>query len=65
MRGIFHTTILCNNCKTTSHSFDLFLALSIPVPYTNYPSLRFYFVPWKARSTQKYEGTLKNVKTIN
>jgi hypothetical protein len=65
MRGIFHTTILCKNCKTASHSFDLFLALSLPIPYVTYPTFKFYFVGYKAKITYKYEIILKNVKTIN
>jgi len=65
MRGIYHTTILCKNCNTYSHSFDLFLALSVTVPYVSYPFIRFYYVPLKSRNTYKYELSLKGVKTIN
>lgn len=65
MRGTYHTTILCDHCKTSSHSFDVFLALSIPVPFVSYSSIKFYYVPMKSRATFKYELTLKNVKTVN
>jgi ubiquitin C-terminal hydrolase len=32
LRGIIHNTIICHNCKTASHSYDVFLALSLPIP---------------------------------
>lgn len=54
MRGIYHTTILCGKCRTSSHSFDSFLALSLPIPYVFYPSFYFYFVGLKAKNTLKY-----------
>ena len=64
-RGKLHTTILCKECSTASHSFDWFLALSLPVPYVTHPTIDFYYVRNKARITNKYEMCLKGVVNLN
>lgn len=53
-RGKLHTSITCNSCKTASHGFDVFLALSLPVPYVSYPTIKFYFVKNRTRVTSFY-----------
>jgi hypothetical protein len=64
-RGMYHTTILCHHCQTASHSFDVFLALSLPVPFVVYPTLTFHYVRNKARITNKYEICLKGLNNFN
>lgn len=64
-RGILHTSIRCNKCKTASHSFDLFLALSLPIPYVPSQTLKIYFNRQGARNTILYEIGLRNIKSMN
>ena len=64
-RGKLHTTIKCHECKVASHSFDWFLALSLPIPFVSYPTFSFYFVQHESRATKRYEICLKNVETFN
>ena len=64
-RGKLHTTILCKKCKVASHSFDWFLALSLPIPFVSYPSMCFYYVRHHTRYTNKYEISLKGVNNMS
>jgi hypothetical protein len=64
-RGIQHTSIKCLGCGTSSHAFDLFLSLSLPVPSPSYPTLKLHLTSPKAYHTRTYEIGCHNLKTLN
>ena len=42
--GQFRSSVQCFKCKNVSHSFDIFMSLSLPIPVQNDITLQIYFV---------------------
>lgn len=42
--GQFRSSVQCFKCKNVSHSFDIFMSLSLPIPVQNDTTLQIYFV---------------------
>ena len=42
--GQFRSSVQCFKCKSVSHSFDIFLSLSLPIPIQNEINIEIYFV---------------------
>jgi len=60
-----HNKIQCGNCNTSSHSYDVFLALSLPIPQKIDETLSIYFIKYNAKNTHKYEVNLSGIITVD
>lgn len=48
-------------CKAVSHSFDTFLALTLPLPHKIVDTIDMYFCGYKTKTTRKYRIYLEEI----
>lgn len=64
IRGKIHNTMDCSFCKAQSHSYDIFLALTLPVPQKETKYLDIYFCGYDTRLTKKYRIHMDEMKNF-
>lgn len=48
-----------------SHSYDLFLALTLPIPQKECKFIDIYYSAFETRQTKKYRVYIENVENLN
>jgi hypothetical protein len=49
------------SCGAISHSFDTFLALTLPLPHKIVDTIDMYFCGYKTKTTRKYRFYLEGI----